>query len=84
LLVGRTARDRSILEGERRLSGNNTDEILGDRVVSKKNERIAMFLDLRTAGGAHVDKETYVKAKQELKDTYVDYAMQCDNFDAQK
>ena len=84
MLVGRTARDRSILEGERRLSGNNTDEILGDRVVSKKNVRIAMFLDLRTASGAHVDKETYVKAKQELKDTYVDYAMQCDNFDAQK
>ncbi len=36
-LVGRTARDRAILEVERRFCGNKTDEISGDRVVSKKN-----------------------------------------------
>ena len=81
--VGRTARDRAILEGERRFCGNKTDDILGDAVIMNKMERIAMLLDLRTAGGAHVDKDTYVKAKEELKETYIEYGLQCDKFDAQ-
>jgi len=81
---GKIARDRAILEGERRFCGNKTDDISGANVIINRSERIAMLLDLRTAGGAHVDKDTYVKAKEELKDTYVAYAMQCDKFDAQK
>ena len=81
--VGRTAKDRAILEGERRFCGNKTDDISGDAVIMNKMERVAMLLDLRTAGGAHVDKDTYVKAKEELKETYIEYGLQCDKFDAQ-
>ena len=43
-----------------------------------------MLLDLRTAGGAHVDKVTYVKSKEDLKETHVEYGLQRLKFEDEK
>jgi len=64
--------------------GNNTDNLSGDHVHMNKIENIAMLLHLRTVGGAHFDKDTCFKAKEELKETYVKYGVQCVKFDFQK
>ena len=79
--VGQVARERAILEGERRFCGNKSEHITGDPVPINKVERVAMLLDLRTAGGAHVDKETYTTAKEDLKEVYLEFALQCEKFD---
>ena len=80
--VGKEARDRAILEGERRFCGNITDNITGAHVVMNKMEMVAMLLDLRTVGGARVDKVTNTKAKEILKDIYGEFGLQCEKYDA--
>ena len=80
--VGKEARDRAILEGERRFCGNKTEDITGAPVVMNKMEMVSMLLDLRTAGGSHVDKATYTKAKENLKDVYTEFALQCEKYDS--
>ncbi len=76
--VGQVARERAILEGERRFCGNKSEHITGDPVPINKVERVAMLLDLRTTGAAHVDKETYTTAKENLKQVYLEFALQCE------
>ena len=80
--VGGIARSRAILEGERRFRGNKTEVIHGSPVTMSKMERISMLLDLRTAGGAHVSKSVYTEAKKDLKETYVEFGLQCQKFEA--
>ena len=75
------SRSRAMLEAERRFCGDKTKDITGFSVVINKMERGAMLLDLRTAGGAHVDKVKYVKSKEDLKATFIEYGMQCLTFE---
>jgi len=80
--VGKEARKRAILERERRFCGNKTEDITGSHVVMNKMERVAMLLDLRTSSGSHVDKATYVMAKENLKDVYTEFVLQCEKYSA--
>jgi hypothetical protein len=76
--VGKEAIKRDILEGEHRFRDNATENITGAHVVMIKIERVAMLLDLRTFGGPHVDKATYVMAKENLKNVYTKFILQCE------
>ena len=80
--IGATTRSRAFLEGERRFCGNRGEVILGSEVIIGKMERLAMLLDLRTAGGSHVSKDVYEKAKSELREEYVAFGLRCDKYKA--
>jgi hypothetical protein len=79
--VGCKARVRAILEGERRFCGDKTEVILGSQVTMFKMERLSMLLDLRTARGAHVKKSVYTEAKKDMKETYIEFGIQCHKYD---
>ena len=76
--VGKEGRKKAILEGERRFCGNKTEDITSAIVVMNKMQRVAMLLDLRISGGLHVYKATYVMAKENLKNVYTKFILQCE------
>ncbi|KAK3246720.1 hypothetical protein CYMTET_43755 [Cymbomonas tetramitiformis] len=82
--AGQECRRRAILEGERRFCGNVTEEISGGPLEVDDRELTCMLLDLRTVGANHVSLVQRRRAVALLAKAYVDFGMQCAEYDAEK
>lgn len=71
---GNTARIRAILEGERRWCGNTTETVSGAPILMGRHELLAMLLDKRTLGCAHVTSEQRAAAVHVFEEEYVKFA----------
>ena len=84
--VGKVARERVILEGERRFCGNLTEEHTGESVVLMTRDKLAQMLDLRTVGCSHFKDRDDLRheCKALLKGDYVAYALRAHQFNEDK
>ena len=82
--IGFKALQRAILETERRLCGNNTEEVNNGKVTLNDREKMAMLLDLRTLPCSNVEKEVRKQAVELLHEAYVEFGLNCVSYDRQQ
>lgn len=73
--MGKTARFRATLEGERRWCGNTGETLTGGAVQMGKHEKLCMLLDKRTLGCHHVDASVRKEAMAIFEEEYVKFAL---------
>ena len=78
--MGKTARVRAILEGERRWCGNNTEELTGAGVTMGKHELLCTLLDKRTLGCHHITVEQRGEAYRVFLEEYVSFYLQASKY----
>lgn len=72
--IGRIARTRAILEGERRWTGNKTEEVCNSNVTWIERDRLAAFLDFRTINA--MPREELRAAVETIKQKFTDMCIE--------
>ena len=72
--MGKTARERATLEGERRWCGNVTETLTGAPVIMGRAELLCMLLDKRTLGCHHVTSEQRKEAMKVFEEEYLKFS----------
>ena len=82
--AGKNARDRAILEGERRFCGNKTEKITGAPVQFSDRDKIVVLLDCRTNNDSELlnDSSFRKECVRLLQDLYVEYGLRAMDFEA--
>ena len=82
--AGKNARDRAILEGERRFCGNTTEKITGDPVQFSDRDKIVVLVDCRTNNDTELlnDSSFRKECVRLLEDLYVGYGLRAMDFEA--
>jgi hypothetical protein len=73
--VGKEARNRALLEGERRFCGNNSEVLSGAPVELTSRDKLSLLLDPRTVNCRHLEgREGLIKeCKDALEKAYIEY-----------
>ncbi len=79
--VGFQALQCAILETERRVCGNNTEEVKDYKVTLNDREKLAMLLDIRTLPCSNVSKEVRKESVELLHEAYIEFGLNCVFYD---
>ena len=75
-IVGKTCKDRCLLEAERRFAGNDSEELTGADVEINDNDGLCTLLDPRTNNCKHLEGRSMFDVKEmkdKLRTSYVDW-----------